>query len=208
MTAYAGVHRVLIAEDELLIRELLHEQLDREGYEIVGEAVNGVEAVTQTLALHPDVVLMDIKMPEMDGIEATRQIWRTHPTPVVVLSAFNVPHLVDEAIEAGASAYLLKPPSRDDIQHAIKAAVARFKEYIALKNQNQELKNAVNGLSNLKGMLNICASCKRVHAESDEWIPLELYIEKYSNVSFSHGLCPDCAETLYPQFFGNPKKTD
>lgn len=196
--------QVLVAEDDYLIRDLLRDQLSREGYEVIGEAVNGVEAVTQTLELHPDVILMDIRMPKMDGIEATRQIWRTRPTPVIVLSALDEPKTIDEAIEAGASAYLLKPPTRGDIQRAIKTSVARFKEYITVKKRNIELRNTLNGLTELKGILHICANCKRIHNEKDEWVPLELYIERHSKVSFSHGLCPDCAETLYPQFFKNP----
>lgn len=199
--------RVLIVEDDYLIRDLVHEQLDKEGYEVVGEAVNGVEAISRTMELKPDVVLMDIRMPEMDGIEATRQIWRNRPTPVVVLSAFDTPQLLDEAIAAGASAYLIKPPTRGDINRAIKTSVARFKEFITVKNQATELQNAVNGLDQLQGIINICASCKRIHDENGDWVPLELYIERHSNVSFSHGLCPDCAETLYPKFFG-PKAYD
>ncbi len=196
--------RVLIAEDEYLIRDLLRNQLLKEGYEVIGEATNGIEAVTQTLEHHPDVVLMDIRMPEMDGIEAIRQIWRTRPTPVIVLSALETPQTIDDAIAAGASAYLTKPPSRGDIHRAIKTSIARFKEYITVKKQNVELRNTINGLTDLKGILHICASCKRIHNEKDEWVPLELYIERHSKVSFSHGLCPDCAETLYPQFFKNP----
>lgn len=194
---------VLIAEDEPLARELLYDLLTDSGHTVIGEAGDGLEAVEKALMLKPDVVLMDIRMPEMDGIEAMRTIWKERPTPVIILSAFDVPDLVAEATAAGAGAYLTKPYQRREINRAIQVSVARFKDFIQLQNQNHALQTVLNNIKSLNGIVHICANCKRVRDEENQWLPIELYIEYHSDVSFSHGLCPDCAELLYPQFFSN-----
>ncbi len=192
---------VLIVEDDFLVRQLLNNLLVESGYTVIGEAHNGREAVEKTREFHPDVILMDIKMPEMDGIEATRTIWKERPTPVVILSAYDVPELVDKATAAGVGAYLTKPPQRGEIHRAIQVSVARFKDFIQLQHQKQALQTVLNNIKALNGIIHICANCKRVHDEDDKWLPIELYVERHSDVSFSHGLCPDCAELLYPQYF-------
>jgi len=200
MTELNGIN-VLIAEDDFLVRQLLNGLLVESGYTVVGEAHNGREAVEKMREFHPDVILMDIKMPEMDGIEATRAIWKERPTPVVILSAYDIPELVEDAAAAGVGAYLTKPPQRGDIYRAIQVSVARFKDFIQLRNQNQALETVLSNIKSLNGIIHICANCKQVHDEDGKWMPIELYVEQYSDVSFSHGLCPDCAELLYPQYF-------
>jgi response regulator NasT len=94
----------------------------------VGEAANGQEALDRVAALHPDVVIMDIKMPVMDGLEATRRLMVTHPVPVIVLTAYNERTLVEQAADAGVLAYLMKPVREGDIKPAIEVARARFAE--------------------------------------------------------------------------------
>jgi len=118
--------RILIVDDEALIRMGLREMLHDLGYTVVGEAATGREAVEQVAALNPDAVIMDIKMPEMDGLEATRQIMATHPVPIIVLTAYNQRSLVDEAADIGVLAYLTKPVREPDILPAIEVARARF----------------------------------------------------------------------------------
>jgi len=106
--------RVLIVEDDYLNSEMLKGLLEEIWYTIVGEAADGLEAVEMTQSLRPDVVLMDIKMPDMDGLEATRLIQERCPTPVVVVTAYEMSELVEEASAAGVGAYLVKPPSARD----------------------------------------------------------------------------------------------
>ena len=118
--------RVLLVDDEVLIRMGMRVMLQDHGYRVVGEAADGQEAIEKVAALDPDVVIMDIKMPGMDGLEATRRIMATHPVPIIVLTAYNQRSLVEEAADAGVLAYLMKPVRESDIVPAIEVARARF----------------------------------------------------------------------------------
>jgi PAS domain S-box-containing protein len=131
--------QVLIVEDNSLIGEIIKGLLEEMGYTVVGEAADGFEAVGMTQSTRPDVVLMDIRMPIMDGIEATRLIQERCPTPVVVLTAYDTPELVERASAAGAGAYLVKPPNAREIEHAITIATARFGDMMELRRLNAEL---------------------------------------------------------------------
>lgn len=135
--------RVLIAEDEWLVAFTLREQLEQRGCEVVGIAKTGQEAVEQCLAAHPDVVLMDIRMPVLDGLEATKRVMQEQPTCVVMLTAGGRPADVAKAEEAGAMAYLVKPVSGDQILPAIEMARRRFREFVALQNEVEELQGAL-----------------------------------------------------------------
>ncbi|MGH3727697.1 MAG: ANTAR domain-containing response regulator [Micromonosporaceae bacterium] len=127
--------RVLIAEDEALIRLDLAEMLAEEGYEVVGEAGDGETAVRLTEETKPDLVILDIKMPIMDGIAAAERIAGNRLAPVVILTAFSQRDLVDRARAAGAMAYLVKPFQKSDLVPAIEIAVSRFSELAALESE-------------------------------------------------------------------------
>jgi two-component system, response regulator PdtaR len=127
--------RVLVAEDEALIRLDLIEMLSEEGYLVVGEAADGQQAVEQAEALRPDLVIMDVKMPKMDGIEAASIIAERRIAPVVILTAFSQRDLVERARDAGAMAYLVKPFGRRDLMPALELAVSRFRELVALESE-------------------------------------------------------------------------
>jgi AmiR/NasT family two-component response regulator len=131
--------RVLIAEDEALIRMDLAEMLREEGYDVVGEAGDGQEAVELAEALSPDLVIMDVKMPRRDGIDAAAEIAGKRIAPIVVLTAFSQRELVERARDAGAMAYLVKPFSISDLIPAIELAVSRFSEISALEQEVNEL---------------------------------------------------------------------
>jgi response regulator NasT len=127
--------RVLIAEDEALIRLDLAEMLREEGYQVVGEAGDGQEAVELAESLQPDLVIMDVKMPRRDGIDAAAEIAAKRIAPVLVLTAFSQRDLVEKARDAGAMAYLVKPFSITDLVPAIEVAVSRFQEIAALERE-------------------------------------------------------------------------
>lgn len=133
--------RVLVAEDDALVAALVQGILEDQGYDVVGVVGDGHSAVEVVETIHPDVVLMDLQMPGMDGIEATRQIQATCPTPVVVLTAHEEPKLVTSATRAGVGAYLTKPPAGQDLEGAITVAQARFADMMALRELNVELEN-------------------------------------------------------------------
>lgn len=131
--------RVLIAEDEALIRMDLREMLAEAGHEVVGEARDGAEALILTRELLPDIVFMDVKMPGMDGLEAARVIAEEKIAPVVMVTAFSQQSHVDEAASAGAMAYIVKPFQRRDILPAMTVAVSRFAEARTLEAEVDDL---------------------------------------------------------------------
>ena len=125
--------RVLIAEDEALIRLDLAEMLGEEGYEVVGEAADGETAVRLAEELRPDLVILDIKMPIMDGLAAAERIAGARIAPVIILTAFSQRDLVERARAAGAMAYLVKPFQKSDLVPAIEIALTRYSEISALE---------------------------------------------------------------------------
>jgi AmiR/NasT family two-component response regulator len=148
--------RVLVAEDEALIRLDLVEMLREEGYEVVGEAADGQEAVRLAEELRPDLVILDIKMPKMDGIEAASNIASQRIAPVVILTAFSQRDLVERARDAGAMAYLVKPFAKRDLGPAIERAVSRFTELQALEAEVTELSERLEArkvIERAKGLL-------------------------------------------------------
>ncbi|MEI8000752.1 MAG: response regulator [Actinomycetes bacterium] len=130
---------MVIAEDEAIIRLDLREILEQQGYDVVGEAGRGDDAVDLARALHPDLVILDVKMPGLDGLSAARLITGERLAAVLVLTAFSQRELVDEARDAGALAYLVKPFQEKDLVPAIEVALARHAEMVALERNVDDL---------------------------------------------------------------------
>jgi DNA-binding NarL/FixJ family response regulator len=199
---------VLIVEDNPTFSETIERMLKGMGYTIAGKATDGRQAIEMTQSLQPDVVLMDLGLPHMDGIQATQHIQACCPTPVVVLTAHEPSDMVGRASEAGVGAYLLKPPEASEIERAITIAMARFADMMELRRlnaelqmRNQELQEALAKVKTLRGLVPICASCKKIRDDQGYWQQVEVYVRQHSEAEFSHGLCPDCAKKLYPEFF-------
>ncbi|MCH2414882.1 MAG: response regulator [Acidimicrobiales bacterium] len=131
--------RVALAEDDAIIRLDLRETLEEEGYTVVGDTGRGDEMLELVAATDPEVVILDIKMPGMDGIEVARCIAESHGAAVVILTAFSQRELIDQAIEAGALAYLVKPFQRSELVPAVEIARARHREMRAITDQAQTL---------------------------------------------------------------------
>lgn len=129
--------RILIAEDETLIRMDLAEMLRENGYEVIGEATNGEEAITLANELKPDLAILDVKMPKLDGITAAETIVKI--SPVLMLTAFSQKDLVERALDAGVMAYVVKPFTVDDLIPAIEIATTRHTQMIALQNEIADL---------------------------------------------------------------------
>ena len=148
--------RVLIAEDETIIRMDLRGTLEQAGYDVCGEARDGVEAVELAESLDPDVILMDVKMPRLDGIEAARRILERRAVPIVVLTAFGQHELVDRAVDTGVFGYLAKPFREQDVIPALAAARARHAEFAEVKLQATSLLEALEArkaIERAKGIL-------------------------------------------------------
>lgn len=139
--APARRRRVVVAEDDSMIRMDVVEMLGAEGYDVVGQAADGRKAVDLTRQLEPDLVLMDVKMPVLDGISAAEEIAAERIAPVVLLTAFSQKELVERAREAGAMAYVVKPYTAADLIPAIEIAVSRFDEIVALEDEVTEMKD-------------------------------------------------------------------
>jgi response regulator NasT len=148
--------RVLIAEDETIIRLDLRGLLEGAGHEVCAEARDGVEAVELARSEQPDVALLDVKMPRLDGIEAARQILQERPIPIVMLTAYGQDELVSRAIEAGVFGYLVKPFREADLLPAIQTARARHDELAALREEADSLAEALTArkaIERAKGLL-------------------------------------------------------
>jgi two-component system, response regulator PdtaR len=148
--------RVLVAEDETIIRLDLRELLERLGLEVCAEARDGEEAVALARSEKPDVAIMDVKMPKLDGIEAARQILDERPIPIVMLTAYGQEEVVSRAVEAGVFGYLVKPFREQDLLPAIRTARARHEELAALREEAESLAEALaarKAIERAKGLL-------------------------------------------------------
>jgi two-component system, response regulator PdtaR len=148
--------RVLIAEDETIIRLDLKTLLERAGYEVCAEARDGEEAVELARSAEPDLAVLDVKMPRLDGIEAARRILDERPLPIVMLTAYGQDELVSRAVEAGVFGYLVKPFREQDLLPAIQTARARHAELAALREESDSLAEALEArkvIERAKGLL-------------------------------------------------------
>ena len=148
--------RILIAEDETIIRLDLRELLERSGFEVVAEARDGEEAVELARSESPDLALLDVKMPNVDGIDAARRILDERPIPIVMVTAYGEQELVERAVEAGVFGYLVKPFRESDLLPAIHTARARHEELVALREEAQSLAEALaarKAIERAKGLL-------------------------------------------------------
>jgi response regulator NasT len=135
----SGATRILVAEDEALIRLDLVEMLGEQGYDVVGQASNGEQAVELAKEVKPDLVIMDVKMPVLDGLSAAEQLHESKLCPVIMLTAFSQTELVERARDAGVMAYIVKPFTADDLRPAIDIATSRWQELKALESEIADL---------------------------------------------------------------------
>ena len=148
--------KILIAEDETIIRLDLRALLESNGFEVCGEARDGEEAVALARSLEPDLAIMDVKMPKLDGIDAARKILGERPIPIVMLTAYGQEELVSRAVEAGVFGYLVKPFREQDLLPAIQTARARHEELSALREEAESLADALaarKAIERAKGIL-------------------------------------------------------
>jgi len=143
ITKEEETNKVLIAEDNAKTRLFLKNQLELLGYNVVGVVSNGKAAVEKAAEVNPNLVIMDIKMPEMDGIDAAKLISSKGPIPIILITGISSDEMAAKAIEAGVFAYLVKPVTKKQLEPAIKLALARFNEFRSLKVEVNDLKDAM-----------------------------------------------------------------
>jgi AmiR/NasT family two-component response regulator len=189
----ASTRRVVIAEDEALIRLDLAEMLGEEGYDVVGQAADGQRAIELAEEHRPDLVVLDVKMPKLDGISAAQRIAEQRIAPVVILTAFSQRDLVERARDAGAMAYLVKPFGKNDLVPAIEMAVSRFAELQMLETEVADLTERLETrklVDRAKGVLQ--AQLDLSEPESFRWIQktamdLRLSMRQVAEGVITHG---------------------
>ncbi len=147
---------VLVAEDNANTRRFLKKQLELLGYEVVGAVENGQEAVEIAKEHHPALVILDIKMPGMDGIEAAKAITAEYPVPVILITGVSSEEVASRAIDAGIFAYLVKPVTKKQLEPTIKLAINRFREFKSLQDEVKDLRDAIEArklIERAKGIL-------------------------------------------------------
>jgi response regulator NasT len=185
--------RVVIAEDEVLIRMDLAEMLSEEGYQVVGQAGDGAKAIELTEELRPDLVILDVKMPVLDGIAAAERIANQRIAPVVILTAFSQRDLVERARDAGAMAYLVKPFSKTDLVPAIEMAVSRFAELSMLEAEVADLTERLETRKSVDRAKNVLQEqLKLTEPEAFRWIQktamdLRLSMRQVAEGVIAHG---------------------
>ncbi len=203
---------VLYVEDEDLTREEVRELL-QERFREVFTARNGAEGLKQFRKNGPDLVITDILMPVMDGLKMVREI-RTFDAdvPVILTTAYSETSYMIDAIDANVDQFVLKPIVLKKFFAAIEKCAGIVEARKAAKRHEEErekligeLQEALSKVKQLSGLLPICASCKKVRDDLGYWNQIEAYIQEHSEAEFSHSLCPECAQKLYPRFHQSKK---
>jgi YesN/AraC family two-component response regulator len=198
---------VLYVEDEPTTRETVSAMLERQ-IRTVHQAGDGRAGLEAFKARRPEVVITDIRMPVMGGLDMAREIRALAPrTHIIVTTAHNDTEFFLDAIDIGIDQYVLKPVNRDRLFEAIRKSqeVLSLERTITFKDAEQkrlikELQQALASIKTLSGLIPICASCKKIRDDQGYWKQLEAYISEHSGAEFSHGICPDCAIKIYPNY--------
>lgn len=190
---------VLIVDDNPTNLAILIETLSQKGLN-VSIAKTGEQALKNVTRIGPDIILMDVLMPGIDGFEtcsALKERDETRDIPVVFMTALGNTEDIVRGFEVGGVDYIIKPIRVEEVLARVETQLALRTMQKQLQEKNAQLEEALANIKTLKGLLPICANCKKIRDDQGYWNQLESYIEKHSDASFSHGLCPDCMEALY-----------
>lgn len=176
---------IVVADDEPDMQDYFRMMLPRLGHRVVAVAGSGPELIEHCRALAPDLVITDIHMPGMDGIDAAAKVYQERPVPVVLISAVHDARRIEGAEADHVLGYLVKPIKLTDLEPAIAVAVRRFA-------QLRQLQEALDRVRQLQGLLPICSYCKKIRDDHNYWQQVETYISDHSEARFSHSICPVC----------------
>lgn len=217
--------KILVTDDDPDILEINSTVLRNAGYEVY-EAATGEECIEMVRRYHPDLVLLDVVLPDMTGIEVCKKIKEDPELQgpfIILLSGIQVTSDDQaEGLSFGADGYLIKPLPRKEFVARIKAMerIKRAEERLLQTQHEQaividELRKAMDEIKTLRGLIPICAWCKRIRDDKGYWDQLEVYLSKHSEAVFSHGLCPDCSraereklkiKSVHPKTIQRPRK--
>lgn len=198
--------QILIAEDDATSRLMLAAMVKRNGHDVV-ETEDGAqawEALQQANA--PRMAILDWMMPEMDGLEVVRRVRALElerPPYLIMLTAKDEKADIVAGLEAGANDYLAKPFDHGELRARIEVGRRLADMQDALVAKVEELNHALEHIKTLRGIVPICAKCKKIRDDQGYWNQLELYVREHTEAEFSHGFCPDCLNHLYPEIAEN-----
>lgn len=196
-----GRGTILVVDDTHVSRKLLSDFLTAKGYR-VHPADGGESALALAEACPPDLILLDLMMPGMSGFEVLHRLKvreRTRDIPVIFLSATNETAQRIEGLQLGAVDFISKPFQAEELLARVRTQVELRRLHVQLETQARELSAALARVKLLSGFLPICASCKKIRDDQGYWSQIEVYIRDHSEAEFSHGICPECTKTLFPE---------
>lgn len=192
--------RILIVDDTPANIQILDEALQTE-FDVYF-AMNGNEALQKAESLQPDLILLDIMMPIMDGFEVCRNLKEKEQfrnIPIIFITALGRPEEESRGLKLGAADYITKPFNPDLVLLRVRNHLELKRQRDVLEQRTIELEKALAEIKVLKGIIPICAQCKKIRNDQGYWQQLEVFISDHSEAEFSHGICPDCMKELYPQ---------
>lgn len=194
--------KILVVEDDKNVAAVLEARLASFGYKVCDIASTGPRAIKSALEHQPDLVLMDILLEgEMNGIEAADVISEQADMPIIFLTCLNDPDVVEHAIQTNPYGYLVKPYDNAALRSSVEITLIKHQANKEREKLIRQLEKALAEVKQLRGLLPICASCKRIRDDKGGWQQVEEYIAAHSQAEFSHGICPECASRLYPDFY-------
>jgi len=212
--------KILIIDDDVVSLRLMIAILNTAGFDTIRTAANGKEGVELILQELPDLVLLDYQLPDMDGFgvcKLLKENKQTQDIPVFIITGAKVDHdtTMEDAFKTGASEYFTKPIKLTDFLPRLRTALKskklldQVRREITLREKAEEeqkkliekLQHALDRIKALKGLLPICSSCKKIRDDDGYWQNVEKYIREHSEVQFTHGICPECAQKLYPEVY-------
>lgn len=196
--------RILVVDDNPEIVRSTEHLLKHAGYS-TATASNGAEAMQVIQTFRPELALTDRDMPEMDGIELCRRI-KSDPGldnifVIIVSAAFTRTEEQSEGLEMGADSYIARPIANRELLARVDAYVRILRLYRELRDKNTELEAALAKVKLLSGMLPICSGCKKIRDDKGYWNQVENYVQKHSEATFTHGLCPECSDKYFPGLY-------
>lgn len=195
--ANMNTKRILIVEDEAIVAADLVDRVTALGYLVVGRFASGEAAIEQVTQLKPDLVLMDIMLEgDLDGVQTAEQLRAAHDTPIIFLTAHADDLTVRRAKDTGPFGYVLKPFDERELSMVMSIALYRNGVESRLAKLNRELQAALDQIKTLRGLLPICAWCKKIRQDDGYWQKLEIYIKDRTEADFTHGICPDCKQKV------------
>ncbi|MCP4348847.1 MAG: response regulator [Desulfobacterales bacterium] len=198
---------VLVIDDNIQNLQVLSEMLRSRNYK-VATVKDGFKALKFAKTKNPDIILLDIIMPEMNGFEVCRQLKskdNTKDIPIIFISALNETEDIVKGFRAGGADYITKPFQSEEVLARVEVHLNLRRLQKHLQEKNAQLKDALEKVKTLKGLIPICANCKKIRDDKGYWHQVEAYIRKHSEAKFSHGICSECLKKLYPEVYEKKK---